>query len=87
MTQPLTLETIYPWFEARGYRGLTELPEVEVTEEVYDHFLNILPPIYVPGGFCVPEPVAHSEADRPIVARYRTRGVGQFTHDYMELGK
>ena len=27
----------------------------EITEEVYDYFLSILPPIYMSGGFCIRE--------------------------------
>lgn len=69
------INTIFDYFERNGYSNLpTE--RVEVTEEVYDYFLNILPLIYVPGGFLVPEAVTGN-----VYSGYYREG-GRYYHRY-----
>ena len=33
----------------------------EIDEKTYWYFLEVLPPIYFPGGFAVSEPITHNE--------------------------
>lgn len=88
------LETIYDYLndrEARPYERLREvrtnpLPDVEVTREVFDHFLDILPPGYVRGlgiDFYVPEAVT-TNALGAVYSAYIAQG-RQFFHRYIFL--
>lgn len=86
--EPLTLETIFPYLndqDARPYERIAKvasepLPARQVTEEVYEHFLGVLPPIYVPGGFLVCEAVTGN-----IYSRYR-KIEDLYFHDYAAHG-
>lgn len=72
----LTLDTIFPYLQVRP---LVLNQEVEVTEQVYDYFLGILPPIYVTGGFCVCEAITGA-----VYSKFVERE-GRFFHSYVEL--
>lgn len=85
-SEPLTMETFFAYLSGNtsdGYRGLILLPEREVTEEVYLHFLGILPPIYLPNGcFAVPEAITASDDLRGDVhSTFRQEGE-RFFHAY-----
>lgn len=49
-----------PFDEARFSGALYAGEFWECTEEAFDYFLEIMPPVYVPGGFAVREAVAGS---------------------------
>lgn len=76
----LTLDTIFDYFEANGYKGLLDLPEREVTREVYDHFLGILPP----GGFTRSSFWVIERITGDIVSSYTLRD-GRYFHRYIEV--
>jgi hypothetical protein len=88
VTAPLTIDTIFPYLNdlvARPYSRIAQvgkdpLPEVEVTAEVYDHFLGVLPPGYLRGGgFYVIERITGD-----VVSSYYRRD-GKFFHRYIDL--
>lgn len=72
----LTMETFFDYLQAIPYPDLAD--EVGVTEEVYDHFLNVLPPAYVPGGFQMIELRSENR-----VSQFIRRG-GRFYHSVVE---
>jgi hypothetical protein len=85
---PLTLDEMFAYLndqEARPYARIANvrgepLPETEVTEEVYEYFLGVLPPEYLPGGgFYVIERVTGD-----VVSSYWRRD-GRFFHRYVDL--
>jgi hypothetical protein len=39
---------------------------VQVHQDTYYYFLEVLPPIYVKGGFLVDEPLSHTKEGEPI---------------------
>lgn len=83
---PLTLDTIWAYFAGNtlhGYGGLHRLPEREVDEAVYDHFLSILPPRYLTTGFAVPEALT-SDAGGATYSCFEKRGAS-FFHSYRRL--
>lgn len=88
MPAPLNLDAMYLYWNNRDERpyariarvGTDPLPEVEITEEVYDYALNVLPPGYLPGGgFYVIERITGD-----VVSAYFRRG-DRFFHRYLEL--
>lgn len=87
MAEVLTKDTIFDYFAAMtrdSYRDLDRLPEREVTEEVYDYFLGILPPRYLSrGGFAVPEAVT-TDASGTVYSCFEKRG-SAFLHSYRKF--
>ena len=51
---------------AWDYRAPQPWPWRDITEADADYCLEVLPPIYFPGGFAVSEPVMHDAQGRPI---------------------
>jgi hypothetical protein len=47
---------------------------VAITEEFYWQAMEVLPPIYLNGGFAVPEPLTHDADDRPVYACFAQVG-------------
>lgn len=87
--EPLNMDTVYTYLNdraARPYERLRRctdepLPVAPVTREVYEHFLNVLPPGYLPGGiWYVPERVT----DEVVNAFYGSERTGYF-HRYINL--
>lgn len=83
MPEPMNMDAFYVYLNDRAARpwarlarvAADPLPEVEVAEEVYHHFLNVLPPGYLRGGgFYVTE-----RETGDVVSTYRRRG-GQYFH-------
>ena len=56
----------FPAVTETRHRGLRDWHEI--SEERMWEFLEILPPIYIPRGFMVSEPAAHTERGIPIYA-------------------
>lgn len=50
-----------------------ETPPVEVSEDEYWEMLGVLPPVEVPGGFLVPEPITGCDLGT-VVAHFAERG-------------
>jgi len=75
------LDTIYRVFDLPRPRELEE--PVEVTEEVYWHFLECLPPIYTPNGFAIIEADC-DQGGKTIRSRFTQIGERYF-HQWSEI--
>lgn len=53
----------------------------QISEELRWHFLEVLPPIYFPGGFMVSEPAAHTADGDPIYAAIVRAGNGYWMRE------
>lgn len=54
-------------------------PDCEVSEAVFDYFLNVLPPIYIPKGFQVSEPVTCDNQGRMLYNTFINHN-GKYIH-------
>lgn len=54
---------------------------VEISAEHADYSLNVLPPIYIPGGFMVSEPADHTPEGDPIYTAIIQIGSRYFARD------
>lgn len=72
-----------------NWRRLIETKEVRVTEAVYWHFLEIMPPLYFANraglqSFCVCEAITESTRGTVIASQFQDRG-GEYFHQYVEI--
>lgn len=76
ITDPLTVKTRFEWYASK--KGFNEycLPYSQVSERLYNYFLEILPPNYMPYGFMVSEPYDydHTVGQSTYAAFCRVRG-------------
>ena len=73
--QPAGMEWAYPAIEQDWHEGRDTWREV--SEEFYGEALEVLPPVYVSGGFMVGEPHSHNAAGDEIRALFAEVG-GKF---------
>ena len=74
-----------PHAERFDPKRLLELPEVEVSEAVYWHFLEVLPPAcWTPTSFCMIEAQTHDDEGNAITSQYSERG-GRYFHKYVSV--
>jgi hypothetical protein len=63
-------------------------PEREVDHAAYWYFLEVLPPYYVDGGFCVSEPIMDAPNGRVMLSFFRQAGSGEtarYFHRYVAV--
>lgn len=70
--------TIYEVFQSPRPREIGQ--PVEVTKEVFQYFLNLLPPAYCSGGFMVIEPDCHTQAGA-VHSKFTTQS-GRYYHEW-----
>lgn len=79
---------LYTTFDAH-YSALNTLPTVEgtrwlITKNIYEYFMDILPPRLYRLGYIVPEPVTSNDEGKIIYSYYYCKN-GQYWHEYTAI--
>ena len=78
----IALGAAWPWPHVTTGYTLGLPVWFETTQERYDSSLEVLPPIYFPGGFFVSEAATHHPDGTPVYAAFVQRGTRCFVREF-----